>query len=422
MTEFYRIYELDDLDKKRQENVIYSFRINKKHGGIIFMIDDTILGSCKDGVVFTEEGYLVVRQAFCDPEFYNLLSCKEIKCINKKLILNNRQVYSFSIPNADELFQVFNQLNDGLKDALKENSVPTSPPKVIPGAEESEEIGSIKDLIKKESNEKIEENNLYTFGEIKLLESSIAFFIEMKEQDKSNLLSIDFCLQILLDVKELFEKIIKFNQNNSVFFHAISDSRLLLLSLVSYAAAYIYKTLEKEADYSYDEAIRYAQFPLRAVLVMAKIDGFLDENSDSIASIKNKSKSTDDYFKIRNQTFCESSRLFNAAGVNERSYGFFRFIGQNSFAKFYKEQGDCFTEKYDKFQKEIELEEFQKFVEDVFSVFEGKLYKNLLKMLKFYSSQKAYPKLLDDDLPDEFQMADEMAIRIGGSGKILNEI
>ena len=109
-----RIFMFDELSTQKQENVREAYA-RPNLGEIGFVIDDTAFGGCRDGLILTEN-FIATKEMFQEPNYHPLECLESIECINKKLILNRKIIYKFTLVEQNELDAFVAFINDALQE------------------------------------------------------------------------------------------------------------------------------------------------------------------------------------------------------------------------------------------------------------------------------------------------------------------
>lgn len=106
-----RIHISPNIPLKKINNALDTFKLNFPAEEIIVMLDNTMMGSGKDGVLICNQG-IVVRDSFDDPRFYPFSALNNIAIEGTKLYLNHKKMISFSMPDKKEVQRLFSLLSD----------------------------------------------------------------------------------------------------------------------------------------------------------------------------------------------------------------------------------------------------------------------------------------------------------------------
>lgn len=106
-----RIHISPNIPLKKINNALDTFKLNFPAEDIVVMLDNTMMGSGKDGVLICRQG-IVVRDAFDDPRFYPFSALNSIAVEGTKLYLNHKKVISFSMPDKKDVQRLFSLLSD----------------------------------------------------------------------------------------------------------------------------------------------------------------------------------------------------------------------------------------------------------------------------------------------------------------------
>lgn len=232
-----RIHEFGHLSNEKKSNVLNSFRWQKDFGDVMFVIDNTVFGSCKDGAVVTEN-YLLVREAFSDPKRLAWNKVQEIACVNGHLRINGRNVFKFSIPDNRELQEFFADLHDGLVAPDGAQGVQHQEPSgttANAGTQDDVFLAELKQAVTEMSRRRLDPDGVRELA-------SISFFVN------------------IIEASQRFERRFAGPELNR-YLGFTTSKPLTKLATYTYVAAYIAAILEKEAGYSLDASERYYQYP-----------------------------------------------------------------------------------------------------------------------------------------------------------------
>jgi len=232
-----RIHEFSSLSNEKKSNVVNSFQWRKEYGNVMFAIDNTVFGSCKDGVVVTE-GYLLVREAFSDPTRVEWDRVQEIACVNGHLRINGRNVFKFSIPDNRELQEFFADLHESLAapdDAEGAQQQESSTTIANPSSQDAAFLAELKQAVAEMSRRRLDADGVREHA-------SINFFIK------------------IIEASQRFERRFAGPELRQYLDFATRNP-LTKLATYTYVAAFIAAILEKEAGYSLDASERYYQYP-----------------------------------------------------------------------------------------------------------------------------------------------------------------
>ncbi|WP_439840181.1 hypothetical protein [Aeromonas veronii] len=132
-----RIHLAPNIPPQKINNAANTFNLKFPAHEVAVLIDDTMLGSGKDGVLICKTG-IVVREAFSDPTFYPFTALTSIRVEGTKLYLNQKKVISFSMPEKKEIQRLFLLASEWHQEESNENSDSITPP-VIPVHNEKDE-------------------------------------------------------------------------------------------------------------------------------------------------------------------------------------------------------------------------------------------------------------------------------------------
>ncbi|QKJ04889.1 hypothetical protein [Yersinia mollaretii] len=105
-----RIYVYPNIPAKKLSNALASYKSNLAEDDVIVLIDNTMMGSGKDGALICRNG-IVIRDSFDDASRYMFDTLDSIKIEGVKLYLDNKKVISFSMPNKSDIQRLFQLIN-----------------------------------------------------------------------------------------------------------------------------------------------------------------------------------------------------------------------------------------------------------------------------------------------------------------------
>lgn len=125
-----RIHIAPNIPTQKTHNAKSTFNLKFPTDDISVLIDNTLLGSGKDGVLICKTG-LVVREAFADPSFYPFSAINSIRIDGFKLYINQKKVISFSMPEKSEIQRLFSltrewhlENKNGSSDVITQPAIP----------------------------------------------------------------------------------------------------------------------------------------------------------------------------------------------------------------------------------------------------------------------------------------------------------
>ena len=355
-----RVHEFRNLDDEKKINVVRSFRWSEIMGTIIYVIDDTMFGSCKDGCVITSH-YFISRAAFSDPEIIELSEIREISCDEKTLRVNGRKIFQFHMPDEQEIQNFFQYING--------------------------ELQNIDETID-ENEEEAENLTVNVDGILNRLELNLTQLKTAQPSDETcqEIVSLNFLIK-LIDAAISFERrVFVEGQSNSYLNIAQGHPRARLASY-TYASAFITAALRKEAQFSLDAAERYYQFPF--FLISHLISESSNAPSRSIGSVIDKnsgSKGSDD-FKICDNRFGYFVKTLEKEGSCSKSY---LFMLRDILIK------QLTPVQYSVFSKALDNDGCARYIDDELQVFESEINDSLIDILEIFSRTNEYPRLFEN--------------------------
>jgi hypothetical protein len=101
-----RIHIAPDIPQKQLGNALQTYGLKPGAQDIVVLIDDTMLGSGKDGCLLCEDK-LIVRESFSEPKFIDYASVKSLSVNGSKIAINGSRTFSFQMPTASDMGAVF---------------------------------------------------------------------------------------------------------------------------------------------------------------------------------------------------------------------------------------------------------------------------------------------------------------------------
>ena len=265
-----RIYDFDELNHSKQLNVVSGFKYKESYGPILFGVDDTLMGSGKDGLLCTTN-CIITRESFSDPMIFDLEYINAISCKNMKLKINGKEVYKFHMPDDDELESLFSQLNsnlDELKLSAKIHNTTESNIQATP---------AVKNNTLRES--------LYNNTPANHTNKAVRKLIELgMEKFSGEKLAITEFLFSIFIASEKFEEDV-FMAYRSYASYDFDTEKQPLIRIASYtylAALYYFISIKMMNE---EESKRFYQFPL--ILINDTLDIFTKNNPEMIRGQKN---------------------------------------------------------------------------------------------------------------------------------------
>lgn len=150
-----KIHVSPNISAKLISNVVGAYSIDVDPKEILILIDDTLFGSAKDGIVICKDR-LVIREAFSGTKSYSYRSIDDISCENRKVFINNKQASKLIAPDKNDLSRLFELLNKWI--SLNEGAVNSND-------NESNRAVSFSDFLYEEAG-KVVSDNIYVRPDI----------------------------------------------------------------------------------------------------------------------------------------------------------------------------------------------------------------------------------------------------------------
>lgn len=109
-----KIYIKPRIPRDKARNAILSYAENLDYDDIVVLIDDTVFGNSKNGLIVTEEA-IIGKESFTDPFYFSL--SKKPDVFAKKgftsvtLYINDQKVISFTQPSFNDLISIFRKID-----------------------------------------------------------------------------------------------------------------------------------------------------------------------------------------------------------------------------------------------------------------------------------------------------------------------
>jgi hypothetical protein len=105
-----KIFFSGSIPDKKLNNAISSYGFQSKTKDVILLIDDTVFGSAKDGLLITDH-HICAKEAFESPWQISLDTISSVKMDGGRLIINNKPVYKFNLAENKSLSLIFSGLD-----------------------------------------------------------------------------------------------------------------------------------------------------------------------------------------------------------------------------------------------------------------------------------------------------------------------
>lgn len=101
-----RIYLAPNIPKKLLNNALDSYGLDVDPTDILALIDDTMLGSGKDGCLIGRSD-IAFKEAFSDPIAFTVAQMKALEINGSKVLIDGKKVSAFTLPDKADLQQFF---------------------------------------------------------------------------------------------------------------------------------------------------------------------------------------------------------------------------------------------------------------------------------------------------------------------------
>lgn len=116
-----KIFFSGSIPDKKLTNAINSYGFQSKTKDVILLIDDTVFGSAKDGLMITDH-HICAKEAFESPWQISLDTISSIKMDGGRLVINNKPVYKFNLADNKLLILIFSGLDTIIKSTPTNNT------------------------------------------------------------------------------------------------------------------------------------------------------------------------------------------------------------------------------------------------------------------------------------------------------------
>lgn len=133
-----KIYIKPRIPRDKARNAILSYAEDLNYDDIVVLIDDTVFGNSKNGLIVTEEA-IIGKESFTDPFYFSL--SKKPDVFAKKgftsvtLYINDQKVISFTQPSFNDLISIFKKIDRHIRVAAASQNTPDQ--KALPNIEKS---------------------------------------------------------------------------------------------------------------------------------------------------------------------------------------------------------------------------------------------------------------------------------------------
>ncbi len=149
-----RIHIAPNIPLKKLHNALESYNSTKKPGDVIALVDDTVFGGGKDGLLLTED-YLLVKEPFQLCRMIPL-NDREFNVRKKMLYADTVSVRDFHIVDIGDLREFVQALNESMKRRTVAQEAPRSSAGNVPGIEQllrhmvQDYLGSVYEIAEQE--------------------------------------------------------------------------------------------------------------------------------------------------------------------------------------------------------------------------------------------------------------------------------
>lgn len=122
-----KIYIKPRIPRDKARNAILSYAEDLDYDDIVVLIDDTVFGNSKNGLIVTEEA-IIGKESFTDPFYFSL--SKKPDVFAKKgftsvtLYINDQKVISFTQPSFNDLILIFKKIDRHIRVAAASQNTP----------------------------------------------------------------------------------------------------------------------------------------------------------------------------------------------------------------------------------------------------------------------------------------------------------
>ena len=107
------VFAAPDIPHKKLHGALGSYGHGLRPGDVVLLVDDTVFGSAKDGMLVTPSE-VRIKEIFQDPVRIPFSKIKTIHSGGNRLNINGKQVVKFNLPDAGEMSLLMAGLNDYL--------------------------------------------------------------------------------------------------------------------------------------------------------------------------------------------------------------------------------------------------------------------------------------------------------------------
>lgn len=115
-----RVHFAPNISAKKISNALHTFHQHGKSSDTVVLIDDTLMGSGKDGCLVLSDS-IVFRESFSDPIEFRFSEIKKISVQGKSVYIDGEKAFKFTMPEEHDLKFTFDTLSVWLKEYLNEN-------------------------------------------------------------------------------------------------------------------------------------------------------------------------------------------------------------------------------------------------------------------------------------------------------------
>ncbi|KTB91576.1 hypothetical protein AO073_01500 [Pseudomonas syringae ICMP 11293] len=128
-----KIYVKPRIPRDKANNAISSYAEELNYDDIVVLIDDTVFGNSKNGVIITEKA-IIGKESFSDPFYFSIDKNPDVFAkkgfTSVTLYINDQKVISFTQPSSNDLVTLFKKIDRHIRNTASSQNAPAleSPP------------------------------------------------------------------------------------------------------------------------------------------------------------------------------------------------------------------------------------------------------------------------------------------------------
>jgi len=128
-----KIYVKPRIPRDKANNAISSYAEELNYDDIVVLIDDTVFGNSKNGVIITEKA-IIGKESFSDPFYFSIDKNPDVFAkkgfTSVTLYINDQKVISFTQPSSNDLITLFKKIDRHIRNTASSQNAPAleSPP------------------------------------------------------------------------------------------------------------------------------------------------------------------------------------------------------------------------------------------------------------------------------------------------------